>query len=228
MDALQLLKVARSERATYGRLYEDPSAAGKVIAKILNEGEDITGEMTMNWIFGKVGLGSKETATAVTKKLKNIFGEESEEWAALRLGGWLRLMRDRQGNLVTPRVFNTNMNKLMNEAPALMRELYGEAEIATMRRFAAVIRRTMTPDELKNFSNTSDALINWFQTIAQRFQFRAAIAGDPLSAAGLGAMARAPGYLKSARARKMMQPRSEKPSAPGFTAGVGGVAADRN
>ena len=228
MDALDLLKIARGERRIYARLYEDPSAAGKVITKIIDEGEDIAGEQTINWIFGRIGLGSKETATKVVRGLKDIFGEESAEWYALRQAGWIRMMRNREGKLVTPRVFNSTVNKLMNEAPALMGELYSKAEIATMRRYAAVIRRTMTPEELVNKSTVTDSLLNWFQKIGQRFEFRAAIAGDPVSAAGIGAAARAPGYLRSARARQMMKPRSEKPSAPGVTAVVGGVAADSN
>ena len=163
----------------------------------------------------------------MTKRLKDIFGAESAEWAALRQAGWLRMMRDRQGKLVTPRVFNTTLNKLMNETPALMRELYTKAELAKMRRFATVIRRTMTPEDLVNVSRTSDALIDWFAKITQRFGFRAAIAGDPVSAAGLAAAGRVPGYLGSARARGMMRVRSQRPSAPRFTAGVGAVAADK-
>ncbi len=60
-----------------------------------------------------------------TDQLKDIFGADSPEWAALREDGWLRLFRDRKGNVVSPRVFQSNLTRTLNEAPTTMKELYG-------------------------------------------------------------------------------------------------------
>lgn len=218
-DALALLKKARGTRAEYGRVFEGKDEAGQIIVKILER--EPTAEQTINYILGKVALGSRDASAKVLGRLKEMFGADSPEWASLREAGWLRLFKGRKGEVVSPRVFDSNFRRVMNEAPTMMRELFTRAEINKMRRFGTAALRTLTPDDLVNYSRTADALAHWFRLIIGRLGTRATFSGDPMQAAGLHAIARSPNFFAGRRARELISPQPRAETAPPFVAGAG-------
>ncbi len=220
-EALALLKTARAERTKYGRLFEGKDDAGKVITRILER--EPTAEETINLIFGRAGLGMKEGSVKVLQRLKKIFGNDSAEWASLREAAWLRVFKNRKGEIVSPRVLDSNLKRAMNEAPTLMRELFSKTETARIRRFSDQALRTLTPDDLVNYSRTADALSHWFRLIIGRLGTRATFSGDPLQAAGLHAVARAPNFFSGRQARNLISPRPPPLSLPSGVAGAGAL-----
>lgn len=221
-DALALLKEARATRTEYGRLYGERGKgdeAGKIIVKILER--EPTAEQTINLIYGKAALGGRDVSAKVLARLKDIFGAESAEWAALREAGWLRLFRDRKGDIVSPRVFQSNLARVLNEAPTTMKELFSKSEIAKMRRFGTAALRTLTPDDLVNYSRTADALAHWFRKIIGRMGTRATFSGDPIQAAGLHAIAKSPSFFAGRKAQRLINPRPRPGSALPFVAAAG-------
>ena len=105
----------------------------------------------------------------------------------------------------------------------MMKTLYGKAEIAKMRRFGTAALRTLTPDDLVNYSRTADALAHWFRLVIGRLATRATFSGDPLQAAGLHAVAKSPSFFSGRRARQLISPRPSPRSAPPFVAGAAAV-----
>ncbi len=105
----------------------------------------------------------------------------------------------------------------------MMKTLYSKAEITKMRRFGTAALRTLTPDDLVNYSRTADALAHWFRKIIGRLGTRATFSGDPLQAAGLHAIAKSPSFFAGRQARQLINPQAPRLSAPPFVAGAAAV-----
>lgn len=169
-EALDALKKARGLAREHFAKFKDDDIIRKLIDAGVDEAE------ALNYLFGAAALGKGQTKIATVKalrKMKQILGEDSPAYSALREEGFLRLLRTSQKR--APRdpngnpIFNGNafanaFDDAMQEAPALMRELYGNQLLGRMRTFRNVVWTVSNKQPgAVNTSNTAYELVRTIQ-----------------------------------------------------------------
>ena len=119
----------------------------------------------INLLFGARGVvGPRGTYKAV-KKLKQVLGDDSQEWHELRQAAFLRLIQKSESKEVvrgevvqlSGKKLYDEMQSTMRNAPDLMRMLFNAGEIDRMWQLARVARRADTSAKVAgavNWSNT--------------------------------------------------------------------------
>lgn len=142
-DTVKALKQARAARAQYGRLFEQRDGndgAGAILSKVLNKAE--TPEMAMNFILGQGELGNRTQAVGAVRRLKEILGDESDAWNALREAAWTKLARDPQGRPRTAETFRKAWQRFTLNNQSLKNELFSPEEVRMMNRYGEALKRT--------------------------------------------------------------------------------------
>lgn len=211
--AMSALKEARGLRTLYGKKFAAPDASGKIIQKLLDP--ELSPEQVMNYIFGVRGIGGNKNAVQTVRKLKNVLGEDSPDWGALREAAWMRLSKDRTNAIMTPKRLGDTMNTAMNENKTLLRTLFTDDEIGKMFRFADLISKTITPEAAKNLSRRAFTISNLFRALIGRAGQAAVFTGHPGQALGFYVAKRIPtGPLGPAGARASTRPLTRAPGSP--------------
>jgi hypothetical protein len=201
--ALDLLKEARSARTRFGEMFEPRNArdeAGRIMQRII--GEERSPEEVTSYIFGKGRLGSRDVSARVLRRLKEVVGEGSEEWQALREAGWLKLSKEIGQDTFSPTKYRNNVNRALDEARSVLDELYTPAELDMFERFRDEVMRTVTPEAARNPSKTAYTLgrlaRDWFGRIGTMLTF----SGNPVGGAAAFTAKRAPEVMGTLAARR--------------------------
>lgn len=187
-QALPALKRARALFSNYQKTFRSQGqgdSVGKAMEKIIER--DATGGEIANMLFGKAAIGEKGDSVRLAARLKNIFGESSEEWSAIRQGLWLRLTSQPEG--VTdfgPQALSTRISKFLSgDGADMAKVLFSPKELGEMRRFATVMKTITPPVGTVNHSNT-------YYALARELGIGTALGGgaywltnDPVTAAAL-------------------------------------------
>lgn len=227
-NALRLMKEARSLRAKYGEMFEPKNpqdVAGKVIAKIVSD-ENMSPDNVINNVLGRSGLGQKEASVAILKKIKNIVGEDSPDWLAMKEAAWLRLAKDVGTDQFSPKKFANSLNKVMETNRSVINELFSPDEVAMMHRFRDDVLRTVTPDNARNPSktsyNNSRLIREWLGRLGTMFTF----GGNPAGGALFFTLKRAPEVMGTRGAKAAVRGAGPAvPKAPNLVAPLTGEAA---
>ncbi len=209
-SVLSQLKQARGLRAEYGRLFEKglkkkPDVAGDIMQKIVTKAE--TPEQTVNFLFGRSALGQKKEAAIAAKRIKEIFGSDADEWNAVRELGFLRLTRDKAGNIVSPKKFAKAFDEAMMQDRSLMTELYSAPELRQMARFKKALMDIQA--DPTNPSGTAFGIENAFRYLLRRSGQRELFTqGNIVGGAALQAAARLPVGAIQGPAREMLARRA--------------------
>jgi hypothetical protein len=226
-EALNLLKQARAERRTQGHLFgkrDSKDEAGRVIQKMLET--DPTPEKAVNYVFGKANLGSRDASGKVVDRLREIFGDDSTEMAALREAAFRRLTRDKAGNFTSPRKVARALDEAFGQNQTLMKSLFSDDQRKLLRRFSDAVKQTETPQSADNPSGTAYTLSRLARQFTQRLGTMATFSGNPGLGAGLFSLARTPTIMGGRAAKNATKPLPmQRPRGPAFTAG--GQAATR-
>jgi len=159
------LKTARGVFREYASLFRDsPSIGragikvedriGKLVEKIV--AADPTGEEVVNAIFGAQGL-TKQGGAKVAERFRAILGTGSDGWRAIREEAFSRLVQTNTLNgkqIVSGQKSLAAFNRAMEQNESLMKTVFSNEEIGTMRRLFAHIQRT-TPDIIRSRENPS-------------------------------------------------------------------------
>ena len=150
--------------------------AGKVVMKILND-PDISPNKTIDYIFGRAGLGKSSDSMSIIKRLKTVFGVEGKElqkqasinkdFQSLRTASWEKLVRDSSKNgKFSSQSFYNNWKTLKQKNKDLLDELFEPKEIKLIDEFADEVQKTFK-GSLVNASNTASALSRIIQQVGR-------------------------------------------------------------
>lgn len=143
LDAyLQARSLHRQHRATY-RPDDELRTAMRAIAE-----RDATPEQVANYLYGRSRLGDNAVSAKLSEHLRNVLGEASEEWAAIKQGAWQRLLttgtkenQTRAVNSATAQRIASQIEEFTsNRGRSLALTLFDSQEITTMNRYAAALR----------------------------------------------------------------------------------------
>lgn len=169
---LALMKQARAARTEYGKLFEARSGdagAGKVIDKMINQ--DITNQEAANWVFGTSKIGETGVAVRVVKRLKNIFGTDSEQWQMLRQGAMQRIIYGARpkGNQIQSigRLSSDLKQAIEGRGKEYMQVLFSPEELRQLRRYASTLDDILPPPGATNPSRTAYAVSRVMQDTAK-------------------------------------------------------------
>lgn len=113
--------------------------AGDVIERIIEA--DPTAENVINFMFGMSKLGGKERGAQVLKQFRDVLGEESAEWSALRQAAFLKLTDPGKESVLSGAKFLTNLTDAQNNAGTMLKLLFTPEEVKTLTRFARAVSR---------------------------------------------------------------------------------------
>lgn len=176
-EALNLLRRARNLRAEYGRRFEErtrrtrsgrriPDPGGKAVESIVEKNP--TDEGVVNMIFGRARLFNQENAARTVQALRNATDNDETVNATLKQLAFRRISSQAiDDGTFSPRKFVTAFNKAMEDNSTVMREIFSEDEIRTLREFRDTVRRLDTPRQARNPSGTASALLRAFSSIGQ-------------------------------------------------------------
>jgi hypothetical protein len=163
--ALRALLNARKRSSEYKGLYTKqrgkvPDDVGAIIEKILHK--DPTPEMTINYIFGAGALGRKQTSANTVKRLKEILGEDSEGWAAMKEAAWNKITKSKTGPIKSYESVVDNFDEVMTQNKSLINELFSAEEQTMMRGIRDAIEAKVSSGAPRaEMSKLRDAL-KWF------------------------------------------------------------------
>lgn len=184
--ALGALKNARQLRREYAMQFGKEGVRGRdagrqTVAKILEE--QPTDEGVINYIFGQSTLFGQKDAAKSAAHLKNLLGESSSEFAALKEAAFMRFTKASISNgQFSPQKFVTAVDKSFDNNPTLLKELFTRQELAELRRFRNVVNRTISPHKATNRSGTAGAIERSVQDGLSRLATIMGFTGDPLTA----------------------------------------------
>lgn len=171
--AIRLLKNARESRATLARLFENKETAGTIVPQLV-KGAKSADELAQ-LMFGASTVSPAATAT-VSKQVKAAIGDNPEAWNAFRSAVLMRATRNQAGEALGPQALASNLTKLLNTRPELMKSLFNGEEISMLGRVANAARE-ISPKSLAAYgagnmagvtSGTAERALRFISDIATR------------------------------------------------------------
>jgi len=178
-NAINAWKTAIRKRRQYGKLFEGNDLVQDILEKEQRSGSTVfkvPPEQVSNYIFGLADTGfvNKPNLARDLKRVRQIVGESSVEWNALREEAFMRLARAAEGPYVrdagrrefSGAKFANALDTAMERNPQIMKTLFSPEELKTLDLLKqAAIRTTTVTKGGANFSNTTPALANLGQRL---------------------------------------------------------------
>lgn len=217
-EALNTLKASRALSAEYfkkfttqpkytksGRNIADKE--GSFIERIVSA--DPTNEQVINSLFGASGFNNR-AGQNMAKRFKTIVGKDTDAWLAVKQAGFMRLIKFMpDGKSVSGQQTSKAILQAIDNNQSLMNELYTPAQIGTMKRFAAQVKRTQ-PDIVRsreNPSGTAQKALKSISDIFSRAGTSASIAtGNPWFIIGGKGIEVGAGFRSASKASKAVKP----------------------
>lgn len=172
--ALSALKAARESYRKYRQTFK-PGGAGDDVGRSMERiaERDATAGEVANLLYGHSAIGERGVSARLANRMKQVFGEGSDEWSAIKQGLWMRLTSKPEGmNDFGPQAMSERIFKFVNgDGAALARQVFSPEEIGQIKRFAAAVKNVVPPRDAVNWSGTAYTL--------------AALQGGGLGGAGL-------------------------------------------
>jgi len=197
-EVLDSIIAARKQAQVYSEMF-NPNDILKKGGKIKDQGgaflqNVIKGEYTpteiANWIYGTASINKPLTAKSVQviNRLEKLFPKGTEGYDLLRDGAFQRIINNsfktygtsgRQ--IFNPELFVKNVDDAINgKGKEISKILFTDKEKKELLEFSKVLRKTITPDDLKNPSKTAATMFDLFQS-----SFRALLGITGFNVAGL-------------------------------------------
>jgi hypothetical protein len=164
-DAIEAWNAARAAhhdyRSTFSQGVKDP--VGRVVEKILGRGLEApaTPNDVMNFITGASGLPSKGLNVSVTKRLREILGPDSPEWAGVKQGVFSKLV-EKPADMTDfgPGVIANRLGEFLNgKGSALANQLYAPPEKQLLKSYLDLMRKLEVPQAGAQWSNNDVSAI---------------------------------------------------------------------
>jgi hypothetical protein len=178
-QAVQAWNDARAASAqfkqTFSAIKGDP--AGQKIEKIIGRrGNDpLTPNDVADALYGAAGTNPGTTNVGVANRVKNILGDQSPEWSAVKQGLWRRLVEKGEGQPeMEPGTIATRLMKFLNaDGRDMALAVYSPQEREMMKRFAELQRQLQPPPTTVNRSETSTFVVPILKKIANGMTYLA-------------------------------------------------------
>jgi hypothetical protein len=164
-DAIEAWNAARAAhhdyRSTFSQGVKDP--VGRVVEKILGRGleDPATPNDVMNFITGSSGLPANSRNVAVTKRLREILGPDSPEWAGVKQGVFSKLV-EKPADMTDfgPGVIANRLGEFLNgKGSALANQLYAPPEKQLLKSYLDLMRKLEMPQAGAQWSNNDVSAI---------------------------------------------------------------------
>lgn len=135
--ALQKWKEARAASASYRERFKDD----KIIRKFAEE--DATPEQMRRWVFGASSVGALPQAAQVVRKIGDIVGRDSPEFAALRQDALFDIMEPLIRKEPSLSDFAKNYDRAVRNNASLVKELFPDSgrALRDLRAIAEAVER---------------------------------------------------------------------------------------
>jgi hypothetical protein len=161
-DAIEAWNAARAAHHDYRSTFTQQGAkdpVGKVVEKILGRGleDPATPNDVMNFITGASGLPSQGRNVAVTKRLREILGPDSPEWAGVKQGVFSKLV-EKPADMTDfgPGVIANRLGEFLNgKGSALANQLYAPPEKQLLKSYLDLMTALKVPQTGANWSNNA-------------------------------------------------------------------------
>lgn len=209
-EAVDLLKKARGLRADFGRKFQTAKQqadadAGRLIDRIIKT--DVTNVEAADYVFGRSAIGENASAMRVTERMRDIFGEDSQQWNAIREAAFRRILfgpkEKGMQKMGRQNIVNSITDAVENRGKQLVGRLFDPEEIAEMKAFRDAVQATIPPARTTNPSRTGAAVA---RLMAQSFKRLAMFSGDLTTAVALQAAEAAGPIGRGATARRATAP----------------------
>lgn len=176
--ALEAMKAARKLRAEYGAKFEARPGVddSQLVQKMIDR--DVTAVEVSNWLYGSTQIGRNGQSVRLAKRLKSIFGENSDEWNAIRQGALTRALSP-TGKEAGPQQIASSLRDFLNgKGSPLSTQLFTPAERTKLAAYARLMETITPPPGATNPSKSAYAMARLGGDIASMMN-----AGDlPLTA----------------------------------------------
>jgi hypothetical protein len=157
-DALKAIKEARMAYRDYRRTFTPQGRGddvGQGLQKIIER--DATAGEVANYLYGASQVGEKGVSSRMALRLKQVFGEGSEEWSAVKQGLWMRLTSKPEGMTdFGPQAMSERIFKFLHGPGAdTARSIFSKDELAKMGRLAVAMKNVVPPKDAVNWSGTA-------------------------------------------------------------------------
>lgn len=229
--AVESLKQARSTFAEYAKVFRSnpqktksgrniPDKAGDLIERIV--ADNPTDEQVVNQLLGAANINNS-AGTVIARRYKQILGEDSEGWQAIRQEAFKRLVKSNKVNgeeVISAQQSIKAYDDAIDKAGSLMRELFSNKELATMRRFLNEVKKTQ-PDLVRsreNPSGTTQVASKTIQDTFNRLTQALAFGGEPLFAITAAGVSKSKGFKSTGQAKDAIRPFTNFKAAPALPA----------
>lgn len=187
---LGALKDARGAFASYQKTFKQNGRlddSGRILETMVKQ--DVTPEQVANYIYGSSKIGANATSVRTVQRLKQLLGEDSPQWAAIRQGAWQKLTGVAEGkNPMGGQMASQRIYEFINgDGKTFARQLFSAEELAAMNRHATIEKALSAKPGTVNPPNSGNR-------IAALLEKSLATVGGMLGMAGGGAPGAAAGY----------------------------------
>lgn len=143
-------------------------AAGRIISRIIDQ--DVTPQQMANWLYGTNVVAPPQTSASVARSLRELFGETSEEWNAIRAGMWSRLVtqiNNPEEMLTAGQIAKNITGFVTGRGASLAATLFTPAERDLMRRYANTLRLLIPDAEAMNPSRSGYRVMQMLRPLSQ-------------------------------------------------------------
>lgn len=162
--AIKAWNVARETHADYRRTFGSPTGGNKdrvsgVVQKILGNRDNpaaIPNDVA-DYMYGAAGVNPTSLNVAVVSRIKNILGDRSPEWSAIKQGLFSRVTETAEGvKDLGPGTVAQRLNRFLNsDGKEMAGLLYSKEERDLLQQYANLMRQIEIPQAGANWSNTA-------------------------------------------------------------------------
>lgn len=183
LDIVRKARRLRTEKRTKFGVSDKWDDAGKIIETMVHK--DLNPTEVVNMIFGVGQVGKKGVSSRVVPRLKEIFGEDSPQWNAVREAAWMRLTQGTKGNMKTPKQFQSAWDEAWNKNKGVLEAMFTPDELLLMRTVRKGMMLRIVPEEAKNPSKTAYSLMRALRDMIRRGGTKATFSGHHFAGGGL-------------------------------------------
>lgn len=164
-DALNAFRAARQAYSTHASLFTkqaNDQGIGRMIQDITgrNGGAGSSPTEIANMLYGTSKIGASPKSRMLAERIREIVGENSPAWTAIKQGLFSRLVEspegiaDRGPKVIADRIFDF----LNGSGASLSQTMFSPRERAMMQQYAQLMRQLQIPQAGANWSGTASGI----------------------------------------------------------------------
>lgn len=157
-QAVELWKGARDLRARYGRIFEQNDIVNTLTSRMKDGSQrlSVEPEEAIDYIFGRSAIGAKKGLARDIRKLKEVLGDESPEWGAIKEEAFNHLFVGQKDELTFPaQRYAANLQQALRKKSETMRAIFSESEIDLMEQLSRTALAVSRPPKIVGDPNPS-------------------------------------------------------------------------